>query len=298
MNLLVVFLLVRFVTLVNCEFNFTSEKRIVNGVPAKIEDYPFVVYIVEFSFLTREYTRICTGSFLNTRWVLTAAHCITSYGSPDPENRNGWIGILWEQSEMNLDPEPINSWSGLFPNPDYKYVPHHEINKAINDHDIGLMKLAREVTFNERASAVELPPANVHRYWTYATLLGFGTIGVGIENRRLRKGKFKIVDKSHCETFYGEKFTSSRTKICAYGQPPHKIQPCYGDSGGPLIMKMGGKTYIIGITTTAYPDGGCGIYAGAPQLFVKVAAYVDWIKWTMYKWRDKDPRDPHDELGA
>ncbi len=50
-----------------------SNTKIVNGDDAKIEEVPWQVGLVRRANGQRVF---CGGSLINTRWVLTAAHCV------------------------------------------------------------------------------------------------------------------------------------------------------------------------------------------------------------------------------
>ncbi|XP_063382863.1 serine protease snake-like [Cydia fagiglandana] len=64
-----------------------------------------------------------------------------------------------------------------------------------------------------------------------------------------------------------------QTQVCA-GKLGGGVDTCQGDSGGPLQVRVGSLTSVIGVTSFGF---GCA-RAGAPGVYTKVAAYSDWIE--------------------
>ena len=54
-------------------------RRVVGGVPSEAFVWPWLVSIELYSDKTRSYQHICGGSMVDSRWILTAAHCIYRY---------------------------------------------------------------------------------------------------------------------------------------------------------------------------------------------------------------------------
>ena len=49
------------------------------------------------------------------------------------------------------------------------------------------------------------------------------------------------------------------------------VSSCHGDSGGPVVVKEGGKFFVTGVVS--FGDG-CG---SEPDVYTKVANYIKWI---------------------
>lgn len=65
--------------------------------------------------------------------------------------------------------------------------------------------------------------------------------------RKLQKGSVQILTNSQCQDIYrrnGTKIQIKRTQICADGV---NSDPCYGDSGGPLMCRRNGVYILCGI---------------------------------------------------
>lgn len=122
--------------------------RVVNGTDADIEDYPFMTKIRD------GYTHKCSGSILNERWVLTAAHCSGDniyYGSANATDGERISIILW--------------------------IRHEKYNIWTLENDIAVVLLSEPITFGNESQPVELPEPmfEVPGSWEVAAnLTGFG----------------------------------------------------------------------------------------------------------------------------
>lgn len=56
---------------------------------------------------------------------------------------------------------------------------------------------------------------------------------------------------------------------------------CNTDSGGPLVIGEGSNKTLIGIVSYN-PGGKCGL-ADSADVFVRVSAFIDWIRTHMQK---------------
>lgn len=65
--------------------------------------------------------------------------------------------------------------------------------------------------------------------------------------------------------------------LCA-GHADGSQDACLGDSGGPLIVKLGGRWTLAGITSAGF---GCG-EPHQPGIYHNVAITADWIRSVIY----------------
>lgn len=87
---------------------------------------------------------------------------------------------------------------------------------------------------------------------------------------QLQWAPLEIITNSQCGRYYN--LVMAGTIICAQGQRKESV--CYGDSGGPLILRSDNST-LIGVTSFGH-NSGCNL--GIPQGFTRITSFKRWIK--------------------
>lgn len=119
--------------------------------------FPYAVFHV---MRTLRGYHMCSGSIIDLRWVLTAAHCIAREPNPGMHlvvagkaDLNQYVrvrirGIPFQQDvdEIALDLQERRA-DGVFPHPNY--------SKGGN-HDVGLLRLARPFVLSNRVAIIPL----------------------------------------------------------------------------------------------------------------------------------------------
>ncbi|KAF5287782.1 hypothetical protein FQA39_LY15718 [Lamprigera yunnana] len=220
--------------------------RIVGGHTAEDGQFPFQIAI------TYNNQHSCGGSILDIRTVLTAANCIEGYDVKDMTvvvgtNKNNAGGVTHSVSSV---------------------VYHSEFTLITARHDIGLIKLDSEISFNEKVQPIELNTdyigENVECVVSGWGFLSFpGTSSVDLQYIALSTYSNKICKIVHDLVSVYDVYDTHICTFTKYGKGP-----CKGDSGGPLVA----NNKQIGIVSWALP---CA--RGAPDVFTRVTSYVDWI---------------------
>lgn len=193
------------------------------------------------------------GTLIGAKWVLTAGHVANAVSTRQPDRRTVDIaGVTYRVTATFVHPD----WTEMGP------------------HDIGLLRLERAVT--------GVTPIALYRgkneVRQVATLLGHGKAGTGADRNRVEDGKARgatsRVDSADARWLY-----------FSFDAPPSGTDlegaPGPGDSGGPALITMSGKTYIAGVSSAGY-DGadGPGTY-GAIDVFTRVSTHLAWIDRVM-----------------
>lgn len=230
--------------------------------------YPWVVGLN----VSGDSTYDCTGSIINDRYVLTAAHCLFN---PDTLERlplsDIQVGIADHNQLSTTDDVP-----GVTRRVAVQEAIIFENYSSVNvDFDIALLKLQQPLDLTIREIGPICLPANDDQTYggDVGTAVGWGMLG---ENEGqpaiLREVDIPILQKATCESMMVAFFTITETMICAGTQEGGK-DSCGGDSGGPLSVVEGDQHVMVGVT--AFGDG-CA-RPGIPGVYSRVSKYLDWI---------------------
>lgn len=195
----------------------------------------------------------CSGVVIAPNWVLTAGHCsnrseTVRVGSLYSEEGGTTVGI----SETIEYPDDADVF------------------------DIQLHRLESPVQDPTHAPALGCVADHGIQNGATATLVGFGSTSAagGFASPILLQADVPIVD-ADCLSF---------DKDCHPEAAPHGefiaggdgVDTCDGDSGGPVYGRVGGQTYILGVTSRAVrpSKNDCG----DGGIYVQMDAIIPWIE--------------------
>jgi len=274
-----------------CGKRLTTE-QIIGGEIAKLAEFPYMAllgYVVE-----RKRYYLCGGAVINTKYILTAAHC---HSTERPLRQ-----VIVGEHTLAEDPDCVNGGNFCLPKPQTfridKVTQHQnwEFKLFQEGYDIALVRIRGEIKLfgvgddgmDSFVSPVCLPwnsndPGHDVTTGDKTTVTGWGRMTnnatVSSENykqfnaasRTLQKVELPIVEMDVCSEFY-ESFDYT-FQMCA-GSEKGK-DSCGGDSGGPMVVrKPSGSWYQAGIVS--FGPKRCGI--GRPGVYTKVSKYLDWIR--------------------
>ncbi|MFF7091325.1 S1 family peptidase [Streptomyces rubradiris] len=237
-----------------------NAEAIVNGADST-QRYPFMVSIPVTGVDDPAFKGVCGGSLIDSKWVLTAAHCV----DPRLVTLDGTvrIGSAWKNSGGT-----VRSVTKKVTHPGYR----NGGGTGPNRDDIALIRLNRPVA--ERPVRVADEPG---RPGTPTRLLGFGTVDDAPDPAewvfpdRLQELDTRRGAVSECAPGYAD-----RTRLCTVSQVPGAMA-CNGDSGGPQLRRdRRGRWELIGVTSG---PGAPGVRCGeGPGLYTSAPAYGGWIR--------------------
>ena len=230
--------------------------RIIGGRVANASEYPWMAVLVE-NLSGRAF---CGATLINTRFVLTAAHCMIK------QDESSFHVVLGENDITSPSSASLYRISRIYSHPKFSGPPDFA-------NDLSLVELERPVTVGDRMTPVCLPQPGPTEFPTsrygYLMVAGWGLLrDKGPQPKTLIEADVIQRLNSYCALVYGRKFTQKH--ICANSM---SSSVCNGDSGGPLMLRSKGKVFEIGVVSYGYV---CGNYR-YPAAFTRTQAYLDWI---------------------
>jgi secreted trypsin-like serine protease len=244
--------------------------RVVGGTAVPDGKYPFQAALLIQSAGTNDFQRqFCGGSLISSFQVLTAAHCVQSFG-PGPD--------LLPLSDLRVvvGRTVLTSTQGQRRSVQEITI-HPRWEPSTFRYDVAVITLSKPVRgirpiqlVTPGVHALERPGRSVIAIgWGNTLAQPFGPGGGGSSYPdRMREVTVPIVSPQECATaltFDGVQYLDRNTMLCA-GRTGKDT--CQGDSGGPLFMSAVTGGYIqLGITSWGV---GCAA-TGFPGVYTKLS---------------------------
>ncbi|KAL7025999.1 hypothetical protein ACKWTF_013735 [Chironomus riparius] len=231
------------------------EQKIVGGSETLPNELPWVAALFKQNKL------YCGAAIISTRFLLTAAHCVSNF---EPHEIRAFVG----GHNISRDYSEIKKIKRI--------IYHDEFDIFSFDNDIALLELENPVFYGPRVSAICLPSGDQTDFTDQLTLIsGWGRLGEkSPTSSTLRSVIVPIWSRKECSAAgYG---TSRITdNMMCGGYPEGKKDACQGDSGGPMVTEgPTGSMEIIGIVSWGR---GCA-RKSLPGIYTKITNYLDWIQ--------------------
>jgi len=247
-----------------------SSGYIVGGSNAVRGSLPWQVSI------QRDNRHICGGTVIAKRWILTAAHCFSSSIS----------GIVIVAGEHTLKRSEGSEQKIKV----VRHIFHPQWggrNRIPMKNDIALLKLAQDIRYDRYTQPACLPKLATentdYKAGNMVTISGWGSTKAAPYATRdapstLQVAKVRLIADNTCKQRqnYGP-YRITYSMICAGKLGEGGVDACKGDSGGPMVMNVGGKYTVLGVVSwgigCARPD--------KPGVYTRVARFDKWIQYTM-----------------
>ncbi|XP_048460274.1 coagulation factor IX-like isoform X3 [Rhincodon typus] len=243
------------------KLNYTEDvhTRIVGGDLCRRGHCPWQVLInnkYDYGF--------CGGSLINSRWVVTAAHCFDTV-LPHSVTAGEFDKLqteIWEQKVLVK-----------------KFLVYPQYDPILYDNDIALLYLSQPVNFSFSIAPICLPNYNLGQLLLkdgkVGTVSGWGsTYERGRSSRFLRRVQVPYVEQEVC--IKSTNLTVTDNMFCA-GYKVDNMDSCRGDSGGPYTVLYRQTWYLIGIISWGEGCAKVGKYG----MYTRVPGYLTWIYETL-----------------
>ena len=221
-----------------------GEPRIVGGTQAAVGAYPWHV-IVDIRFVGR-----CGGTLVSTRWVMTAAHCVS--GS-SPADITLTIGRT-----VRSDPSQGETRTAA------QVLVHPSYNPATQEFDVALVRASSPATHRWARPALAgdpFQPGNVVR------AIGHGATCEGCAGSdRLLQVDLPVQSDATMADLFGPDFKPAT--MLGAGPVEGGKDTCQGDSGGPLFVPGRLQPAVVGVTSWGF---GCA-RPDSPGVYTELAA--------------------------
>ncbi|XP_045537012.1 uncharacterized protein LOC106710086 [Papilio machaon] len=244
--------------------------RIVGGSQAAEGSVPYMVAMTSGLMLR---SLLCGGSLISARHVLTAAHCIDAVYSSGALSR--YLRVTVGTNRWNSGGQSYNL---------SRNVTHPNYVSTTIKNDIGILVTSTNVVFSNLVQPVVLSYDHIGA-GVRSKAAGWGrTRQSGSMSAALQRLIVTTIDGQQCVRDVGQRAAELNLRappvephieLCVYHSPGHGM--CNGDSGSALVIES--SSLQIGIVSWGLP---CA--RGAPDMFVRVSAYRDWITRAMVNY--------------
>ncbi|XP_051175227.1 trypsin-1-like [Leptopilina boulardi] len=245
--------------------------RVVGGQDAIPREFPWLVSI------TRKGGHWCGGTILNSKFILTAAHCFCS--GYDKINFNQFKLTLGEYNLKEKE-SPVAKVETIS-----KITMHPEFKCRFYINDVALVETTNSISWSESVQPACLPHETGKSGFDAfngeeAVTAGWGWLGEDKSKDKradvLQKVDVRVLENSVCNEWYASQEKKIRVvsgQMCA-GYEDGGRDSCSADSGGPLMVgSHPARTMVVGVVSSGI---GCA-RPRLPGIYTRVSEYIPWI---------------------
>lgn len=238
------------------------------GSTASENEIPGVVSIQYQTDSNSVPSHFCGGSIINSRWFLTAAHCV-----------------------KGIDLSKLVIFAGTSNNNCYKdttgrcivrtvsqVVAHPNFSVYTIENDIALVQVSQDFPITTQATKVKrfALEGNTVANQSPLTVAGWGATSSTTSNTNtLQKAQLTLQSASTCTQ--KQLSISAPTQMCVSGTNSQNVDLCSGDGGSPVFYTPSGATTPVLVGIISHGSSTCGNGANV-GVSMNVTSYTSWIK--------------------
>ena len=253
--------------------------RIIGGIEVSPNSWPWIVGISAWSqndIDDESYSRKCSGTIINDRWILTAAHCCEAVVKFKLFFGDHQLGVQGETNGTEQEMIIYNDYV-IHPSRDTNSCSERRKNcgKDLCNFDVCLLRTPRSIGIgSKRGVASACLPTEAPVPNSECWVAGWGKTEDGVASSELRSVRVTVFSDEDCVEHHAcDDFQLNDDDLCA-GLKDGGKDSCQGDSGGPLVCANDGFLTLTGIVSRGQ---GCA-QAGFPGIYGDVFEYTDWIQ--------------------
>jgi secreted trypsin-like serine protease len=235
--------------------------KVVGGRLASMGAHPWQVSLAVSWIADAGRAHFCGGSVYDSRWIVTAAHCMKDLIPAQIHVVAGTNVLTRGAYRINVS----------------RIIRHASYDPKSKDNDVALLQTAEPLPLGSLVRSIGLMSADDEVKLSGKNLLvtGWGaTEQGGVKVRDLREVDVPYVTNEACNDFLSYDGRVTANMLCA-GRAAGGVDSCQGDSGGPLTLKTGStSTILAGIVSWGR---GCA-QPGKYGVYARVSRYKAWVE--------------------